>query len=74
MRNAVAPQVPLAIAALDHDDDAVPRDIMRTLAETFFTHNHLAPLVLHKETFLANLEAGKVDPMLSLAVAALSSR
>jgi hypothetical protein len=51
-----------------------PPETMRTLAEKFFSNFHLATLLVHKETFLADLAAGQVPPMLLFAVAAVSAK
>jgi len=56
------------------EHDVVPSDLMARYVEKFFTHLHNASLIVHKETFLADLEAGHVPPMLSLSVAAIASR
>jgi Fungal specific transcription factor domain len=52
----------------------LPPETMRTLAEKFFSHFHLGTLLLHKETFLLDLAAGRVPSMLSFAVAAVSAK
>jgi hypothetical protein len=54
--------------------DAIPLEIMAPLAEKFFSHFHLATLVAHKETFLADMNARRVPLMLSLAIAAISAK
>jgi hypothetical protein len=47
---------------------------MTVFLEKFFTHINLSHFVVHKETFLRDLDMGEAPTMLVLSIAALSSR